>query len=187
MFHALHRIYVTTWVVLVLGGMVWLYPRTGISQPLMDWYAVWQNHPRDTVKPSTELSGTVVRVLNGATFTLQTPDRKLYDIGLLGVVPPTLPANSRLPETDAARHSRTFLDAMLLSNQVQVALTFLDAQHRGVGIAHIGETNVNAAMVESGLVKLKPEFIRSLPWHDQYDLLRAERKAGPHLAAQESQ
>jgi endonuclease YncB( thermonuclease family) len=184
MFHTLHKVYVTTWVVVLFGAVVWLYPRTGISEPLMDWYAVWQNHPKDTVKPSTELSGTVVRVTDGATFTLQTPDRKLYDIALLGVVPPAVPANARHPETEPARRSRAQLSDLVLSNEVQVALTYLDAQHRGVGIAHLGDTNVNAAMVESGLVKLKPEFIRSLPWHEQYDLLRAERRASHQLAQQ---
>ena len=37
MFFFLHRVYVTTWLALILGGAAWLYPRTGLSEPLIDW------------------------------------------------------------------------------------------------------------------------------------------------------
>lgn len=177
MFHVLHRIYVFCWVILSVGAVVWIYPRTGISEPLLDWYAVWQNQPGPTIKPAAELSGTVVRVVDGSSFTLQTSDRQFYTIGLLGIMLPVSKPNSPAAELEAAERSRALLSDLVLSNQVEVAAIGLDPQHRGVGIVHLGKTNINAAVVESGLVKLKRDYIRGLPWRDQYVLLRAERKA----------
>jgi endonuclease YncB( thermonuclease family) len=177
MFHVLHRIYVLSWVILSVGAVVWLYPRTGISEPLLDWYAVWQNEPGPTVKPAAELSGAVVRVVDGSSFTLRTPDRQFYTIGLLGITVPALKPNSPAAELEAAERSKAFLSDLILSNQVEVAATGLDPQHRGVGIVHLGQTNVNAAVVQSGLVQLRRDFIKGLPWRDQYILLRADRKA----------
>jgi endonuclease YncB( thermonuclease family) len=177
MFHALHRIYVLSWVILSAGAVVWIYPRTGVSEPLMDWYAVWQNQPGPTVKPAAELSGSVVRVVDGSSFTLRTPDHQFYTIGLLGIALPALKPNLSAAELESAERSKAFLSDLILSNEVEVAATGLDPQHRGVGLVHLAKTNVNAAVVESGLVKLKREYIRGLPWHDQYVLLRAERKA----------
>ncbi len=177
MFHVLHRLYVFCWAVLGIGGVVWLYPRTGISEPMWDWYAVWQNKPEASVKPAAELSGTVVRVMDGASFTLRTPDRQMYSVGLLGINPPALKPRSTPAEKASAERSRDVLNELVLSNEVQVVATWLDPQHRAVGVVHMGETDVNAAMVESGLVKLKHDFIRGLSWREQYALLRAERKA----------
>jgi endonuclease YncB( thermonuclease family) len=176
MFHTLHRLYVMTWVVLIIGGMVWLYPRTGISEPLMDWYAVWQNEPGPRVKPVAELSGTAVRVNDGTSFVLRTVDRETYTMGLLGVLPVEPTPKPGAPPTDLAKQSREFLSELLLSNEVQVAATFLDPQRRGVGVVHLGKTNVNAAVVASGHGKLKRDYIKGLSWQDQYQLLRADRK-----------
>jgi endonuclease YncB( thermonuclease family) len=177
MFHVLHRVYVLSWILCSVGLVAWLYPRTGISEPLLDWYAVWQNGPVAATKPVAELSGTAVRVIDGASFTLQTADRELYTIGLLGVTPPPVTPTSSANDLNLAQKSRDFLGALVLSNQVRVTATWLDPQRRGVGIVYVGGTNVNAAAVKSGLAKLKRDYIKALPWRDQYTLLRAERRA----------
>ena len=171
--------------VLIVGGVVWLYPRTGISEPLLDWYAVWQNEPGPTVQPVAELSGTAIRVLDGSSFTLQTTNRGLYTIGLLGVTAPVVTPKSTAAELDRAQKSQNLLGGLILSNDVRVAATWLDPLHRAVGVVELGQTNVNAAMVQSGLVKLKKAYIKGLPWRDQYALLRAERKAHEALARAE--
>ena len=177
MFHLLHRVYVISWAVLGIGSVVWLYPRTGISEPLMDWYAVWQNGPGPTVKPVAELSGKVVRVEDGASFVLRAADREWYNIGLLGISVPGVSARRSETQVNAARRSQEFLSTLILSNEVQVTATYLDPQRRGVGLVHLGPTNINATVVESGLVKFKPDFIKGLPWHEQYQLMRAARRA----------
>src|SRR3954453_15606013 len=112
MFYKLHRVYVLSWVMLAVGGVVWLYPRSGISEPLLDWYAVWQNKPGPVVKPVAELSGAVVRVIDGASFTFQTPDRQLYNVALLGVTAPVLKPNSPVSQTELAQQSQAHLSEM---------------------------------------------------------------------------
>jgi endonuclease YncB( thermonuclease family) len=177
MFHVLHRVYVISWAVLGIGAVVWLYPRTGLSEPLMDWYAVWQNGTGETVKPVAELSGKVTRVDDGTSFVLRVGDREWYTVGLLGVTGPRLSPRPPSTEIEKAQQNKAFLSDLVLSNQVEVAATFLDPQHRAVGVVHLGSTNINAAVVEAGLVKFKPEFIKGLSWHDQYEFMRAARRA----------
>lgn len=185
MFHFLHRIYVLSWVTLIVAGVVWLYPRTGVSEPLLDWYAVWQNKPNPTARSVGELSGSVNKVMDAASFALRGSDGRLYSIGLLGVIPPA--AGHNAAELRSAERGKALLKDLVLSNEVQVTLTWMDPHRRGVGIVYVGDTNVNAAMVQSGLVKLKPEFIRSVRWRDQYSLLRADRKARQHETASAEQ
>lgn len=173
MFHILHRLYVLGWFVLVCLGLVWLYPRTGLSEGLADWHAVWKNQPKTTMKPVGEISGTVTKVLGSGSLTLRSEDQQLYNIALLGVVSP--PATPQESESDLAKRGKQRLADLVLSNEVQVTLTWLDPLRRGVGVVHVGRTNVNAAMVESGVVQLKREFIKGIPLLDQYAMVRADR------------
>ena len=175
MFLTLHRLYVLTWTTLLVGGVMWLYPRSGISEPVRDWYAVWQNRAEGGAKPVGSLSGTVVKIIDGGSLTLRADDRQLYSVALLGVVPPAFTPSSA--EGELAKRSKERLSALVLSNRVDVTLTWIDQQRRGVGVVHSGETNVNAAMVQSGLVQLKRGFIKGLPLLDQYAIVRAARKA----------
>jgi endonuclease YncB( thermonuclease family) len=178
MFHTLHRIYVVGWVALVVAALAWIYPRSGASEALLDWYAVWQNRPEFNAPAVGELSGKVVRVIDGASLTVQTPDQQWHNIGLLGL---EAPARTRgLAESRLADRSKALLAELVLSNDVEVLLTWTDAHRRGVGVVRAGGTNVNAAMVETGLVRLQPQFIKNLPLRDQYALVRAERRAKQH-------
>ncbi len=175
----LHRLYLAGWITLVVGGAVWLYPRTGLSEPLLDWYAVWQNGGSASSKPLEHLSGTVVNITDGTTFALRTADRQLYSIGLAGVVqPPPTPVHPRGRKSPDVDPAWTALRHLILSNSVEVEVTALDSFHRGLGVVYLGSTNINAALIESGVVQLKHEFIKELPLMEQYQLLRAERRAG---------
>lgn len=174
MFHILHRFYVLSWILVGLVAAGWLYTRTGISEPLIDWYAVLQNKSNTPVQTVGELSGQVVKVVDGASVTVRATDRQLYNIALLGIIPP--PVVPGTVETPAARATRAHLSDLVLSNDVTVTLTWIDPHRRGVGVVHLGETNINAAMVESGLVQFKREFVKGLPLLDQYALMRAHRR-----------
>lgn len=180
MFYALHRIYVVTWAVAVCAGLIWLYPRSGVSGPVGDWYAVWKNHGKTTVRPVGELSGSVIKVLDGTSFTLRADDRQLYNIALLGVA--VSGTRSAPGAEDPVLTAKGRLSELVLSNAVAITLTWLDPQRRGVGIVHCNGVNVNAEMVESGLVEFKREFIKGAPLLDQYALMRAERKAREAVA-----
>lgn len=175
MFYVLHRIYVVAWTVLVCAALIWFYPRSGVSGPVANWYAVWKNQPKTTVSPVGELSGTVIKVLDGTSFTVRADDRQLYNIALLGVV---IPATRSAPGAeDPALAAKRHLSGLVLSNDVAITLTWIDPQRRGVGIVHCNGSNVNAEMVESGLVEFKREFIKGIPLLDQYAFMRAERQS----------
>lgn len=175
MFHFLHRVYVLAWTVLIVGGLAWIYPKLGVSEPLQDWVAVWRNNSDVAVKPVGEVSGTVVKVIDGASFTLRGVDTQLYSIALFGVTAPLFTPNSA--EGELAKKSKAHLSDLVLSNEVRVTLTWIDPQRRGVGVVHAGVTNINAAMVESGLVQFKRKLIKGLALRDQYALIRADRLA----------
>ncbi len=175
MFHVLHRIYLAAWVALIVGLTAWVYQRTGISEPVVDWYTVWQNKSDISVRPVGEISGTVIKVPDGASIMVRGTDRHNYSIALLGLVPPPFQPNTA--EGDLAIRSRARLNELVRSNEVQITLTWIDEQRRGVGVVRVGETNVNALMVESGLVEFKRRFVKGLPLLDQYAFARADRRS----------
>jgi endonuclease YncB( thermonuclease family) len=175
MFFLLHRIYLVGWISLVLGGIAWLYPRTGLTEPVVDWYQVWQNTEGAT-RPSVEhISGNVTKVTDATSFVLRSQDRQLYSIALAGLLSPTAKAHPDPKDFELAQECRTRLADLIVSNQVEVTLLSIDPQHRGVGVVHIGKTNINARLVESGALPLKRSFIKELPLMDQYQLIRSER------------
>jgi endonuclease YncB( thermonuclease family) len=131
-------------------------------------------------EPAAELSGEVVKVIDGTSLAVRGDDRHFYSIALLGAVPLDK-ANS--PSRGASDPGKARLADLVLSNKVDVTLTWMDERKRGVGVVHMGRTNVNAVMVESGLVKLNRQFIKPLPLIDQYALIRAERKANERRLA----
>jgi endonuclease YncB( thermonuclease family) len=177
MFFMLHRIYVASWIGLVLGALAWIYPRAGLSAPMRDWYEVWQNSEGTTRHSVEHLSGTVIKVTDATAFTLRTPDRQLFAIGLAGVLSPAVKPRPTPEDLEQARQCRAKLSELILSNEVEVALLTLDPQHRGIGVVHMGATNVNAALIQSGLVQFKPAFVKELPFLEQFALFRADRIA----------
>ena len=77
-----------------------------------------------------------------------------------------------------ANLSKTNLVSLILSNQVKVAFTYMSEFRGGVGITCVNDTNnVNARMLEAGLVWINTNGLRTLPLRDQYALVLAERKA----------
>jgi endonuclease YncB( thermonuclease family) len=183
MFHFLHKVYLLAWVALITGGALLLYPRSGISEPLALTIDVLKNSEGLPGKTLENLSGTPIQIYDGASFMMRGSDSQLYTIGLVGVTapPPSSPPARR--QNDPATRSKAHLSELILSNEVQVALTWMDPHSRGLGIVRIGKTNVNAAMVESGLADLNRAYIKGLSWPSQYVLLRAERRAGAKSAA----
>ena len=180
MFRVLHRVYVLTWVAVLLGGAAWAYARSGVPDGLSDWYAVWQNRPRSGIRSATELSGTVLKVVDGTSLTLRGADRQVYSVGLQGLVAPA-PATPKVREATNSLPKR--LRELVLSNDVQVVVSWMDESRRAMGVVRLGATNVNAWIIESGLAKLNRDFIKSLPMLEQYALIRADRRSNARKPA----
>jgi endonuclease YncB( thermonuclease family) len=111
---------------------------------------------------------------------VRAADRQLYSIALLGTVPL---ARTNARPRDWPDPAKARLSGLVLSNQVEVTMTWIDERRRGVGVVRVGPTNINAAMVESGLAKLNRDFIKPLPLTDQYALIRADRRASERRLA----
>jgi hypothetical protein len=176
MFQMLHRVYVLGWTVLV-GGAAWLYPRTGLSEPLIDCYEVWQNSREAHATPLGHLEGKVVDVPGPTTVIVRTPDHQLYSIGLVGLTVPRGTAQRQNDSLAAAESAKSHLSELVLSNDVAVGLVSIDPQRRGLGVLRLGTTNINSVLIQSGVVELKHEFIRGLSFREQYTLIHAERMA----------
>jgi endonuclease YncB( thermonuclease family) len=179
MFHFLHKIYLLGWAALIIGVVVLLYPRSGISEQLEVGLEVWRNSDGISDRTLEHISGTPIRIFDGTTFTLRGPENQLYTIGLVGLSIP-----SRPPFSPA--ESKALLSDLILSNEVDLALSWLDPQLRGLAVVRLGKTNVNAVMIKSGFATLNRNYIKGLPLLDQYKLIQAERAASLEAASSES-
>src|SRR4051812_20476241 len=116
MFHILHKLYVVACLALLVATTAWVYARSGVSDGLADWYAVWQNKPKPASQAAAELSGDVVKVNDGTSLTLRATDQRFYSVALLGAVPLTNsnPGHRGSPDPATGR-----LRELVLSNQVE--------------------------------------------------------------------
>jgi endonuclease YncB( thermonuclease family) len=174
MFHTLHRLYVIAWTLIVLAAAGWAYAYTDVSGALSDWHAVWQNKPKPGSSPAAEFSGTVTKIIDSTSLVVRAAEGQPYSIALQGLVPFEKPASTAKTRIDLAK---TRLTELALSNQVHVTLTWVDERRRAIGVVYVGPTNINATLVEMGLVTLKRDFIKPLPMTEQYALIRADRRA----------
>jgi endonuclease YncB( thermonuclease family) len=174
MFNFLHKVYLLGWSVLIIGGVLWLYPRSGIPERLAVAAELWSMHDETPTRSLEQISGVPIQIVDGGSFTMRASNNQLYTIGLAGVNAP--PVRSTQAKTDPGEQSRALLSDLILSNEVDVALSWVDPQFRGIGLVRAGAINVNAEMVESGLVRLNREYLRGLPLREKYALVAAERR-----------
>ena len=85
----------------------------------------------------------------------------------------------RQPPAKLRDDARTRLSQWVLSNHVRVEATSLTEQRTGLGVLHVGATNVNAALVEAGLARVNRNYLKGLPLDQLYAILRAESIARP--------
>ena len=178
MFFILRRIVLTIFGLLVAGLLFCLYQKRIVAQPLFDYYALW-NASRGVQRAYVgELTGQVTAVLGGDLFQVKGRDGGIYNFRLAAVQAPQRSAATSKELQRLANLSKTNLVSLILSNQVKVAFTYMNEFRGGVGITYVNDTNnVNARMLEAGLVWINTNGLRTLPLRDQYALVLAERKA----------
>jgi endonuclease YncB( thermonuclease family) len=178
MFHTLRKI-----VFLILFGLLacfgaYVYHKRAIFNPLVDLVEVWQIHRKNPTRMVGQLTGQVTKVGDELGFHVKSEQGPTYSLRLAGLEPPGDQSEKPKKAKDPIEvEARTILNRLILSNHVRVDLTFMSEQRSGLGIAYRGETNINAAIAEAGLAKVKREYLKGLPWKEQYKLVRAERKA----------
>jgi endonuclease YncB( thermonuclease family) len=181
MFRTLHKVMigliVCFWAGLAFGLCALAYEKRSAFYPLVDGveaFKVWMSVDERVVGT---VSGRVTKVDNDYAFQMKDQAGLLYYFRLAGIeIPdPILPVSSA--DWAWKRAVRTNLSELILSNDVQVIATFLNEQRSGLGLVFRAQTNVNVLLVEQGLAKIKPEYLKGLPLKPHYAFLRAQRRA----------
>lgn len=93
--------------------------------------------------PDFDLRGRVVRVADGDTVSILDGDNKQHKVRLFGI---------DTPERDQAygKAAKKALAALVADKQVAVQIMETDSYGRTVGTLYLQDSNINAAMVQSG-------------------------------------
>jgi len=176
MFRALHKlVLVIGWLMAGAVGVL-LYQHRAVFFPLIDLIDALRIREGFEQKVSARISGQVVKVFDGDTFQIKDDEGHRLNIRLTGLDAPDFQRTNKA-ELRLAGESKTNLSRLILSNHVQIDVTYSNESYGILGIARLGETNINALAVASDIAKLKREYMNGLPLKDRYALIRAERKA----------
>jgi endonuclease YncB( thermonuclease family) len=185
MFHKLHKLVVVMfWVVLAALG-IRIYQQRAVFSPLVDLIDSMLIREGFEQKISGEITGRVVKVIDGDTFQIRDDEGRVLKIRLTGLDAPDIQQTNKA-ELLLAGESKTNLTRLILSKPVRVQITYSNDTSGALGIAYLGETNVNATMVALGMARLKREYMNGLPLKSRYALLRADRRAKDQKTAPES-
>ncbi|WP_405234754.1 thermonuclease family protein [Lentisalinibacter salinarum] len=113
---------------------------------------------------SAELTGKVVRIADGDSFTLLTPDKRQVKIRLAEIDAP----ERGQPYGNRARQK---LSQLVFQTQVRVEVQTTDRYGRTVGRPYVGDLDVCAEMVRSGAAWAYRRYVRDS------DLLTLEQEA----------
>jgi endonuclease YncB( thermonuclease family) len=177
MFFAIRRVLIVLCWGVLAGAGIWIYQRRAVLQPVEDWIEVLKNKKSVPQTYQGEVSGTVVKVLDGDTFQMKDQFGQLYTVSLVGVAAPQFRRDQPRALRELAAHSKTNLSQLILSNKVTVDVTFAIPPRNALGFVRTPDTNINVAVARSGWVEVKRDFIRTLPAQDQVALIQAEREA----------
>ena len=176
MFRSLHKIYIWWCWLVVFALVVVLYLNRSLFDPLVDLVDALRIREGLEQKKSGEISGKVTRVLNGDLLVLRDEHGKFYTIRLTGVEAPVYQRNDRA-EMLRAEASKTNLSRLALSTEVRVELTYTNDSHGAFGFVYLGRTNINILAVETGMARVKRDYMNGLPLKDRYALIQAGRRA----------
>ena len=179
MFHTLRKIVIVLFFLICSGAAVGVgavvYAKRAVFDPIMVYLEV-RKLPK-APGALEEISGQVVKTMNDYSLQLKDDRRLLSNFRLVGLAP--LDQKRMTNETELVLQDgiETRFRQLVLSNQVRVRVSYLNAQRTGLGLVYTGTTNVNVTLVQEGLAKVKREFLHGLPRIEQYALVRAEHKA----------
>lgn len=176
MFHVLHRIVVGLFF-LFLAGVAWfIYEQRAVFNPVADFSTALMIRKDSEPNIVSEVTGLVTKVADVTSFQLKSAEGQRFHVRMGGLAFPAEVSTNKF-ELALRDEADAKLRGLILSNQVHVSFTFVSEQRAGVGMVYLGETNVNAIMVEAGLAKPKKQYLKGLTLKQLYALVRAERAA----------
>jgi len=116
-----------------------------------------------TESVESHLWGTVQQVLNATRVVVVTPDRRRYDMRLLGIDPPE-PSRPGGPFVQSVEgqpfgvEAATYLHDLVLGKQVQFETFGKDPSGRTLAVIWLGDLNVNLILVKEGLAWVQPHI-----------------------------
>lgn len=121
------------------------------------------DRPLLTESPESHLWGTVQQVLNATSLVVVTPDRRRYDMRLLGIDPPERsrpggPFVQSIEGQPFGIEAATYLHDLVLGKQVQFETFGKDPSGRTLAVIWLGDLNVNLILVKEGLAWVQPHI-----------------------------
>jgi endonuclease YncB( thermonuclease family) len=176
MFHFLHKLVVYLCYAMLVGLLFVIYENRAVFSPVVDLIEVVRLRENDEPKSIVKLAGIVTRVPDGASLQFKDDQGQSYYVQLTGVEVPVYSVTHNKEQRQTAKRCHDYLRDRVLSNRVEVAFSFLQGTS-GLGLVYVGKTNINATMVAAGHATLKRDYMKGLPFKDQYALVRARRSA----------
>jgi endonuclease YncB( thermonuclease family) len=182
MFYTLRKLIISSSTGVALCCLFYLtwftYERREIFMPLVSWLRVARPQELPAATPVVvSLQGKVTKVPDGGSLVFRGPSATLYSYSLAGLVAPNLNDKTDPAERRRGENSRLFLSNLVSNEAIKMDVTFLASKHAGLGILYLGGTNVNLAMVQAGMARVNPGFIKNFSFKDQSDLMTAEAAA----------
>jgi endonuclease YncB( thermonuclease family) len=172
MFFLLRKVVILGFVSFLAAGIYWVTREAKLIEPARDFARLWHESRGKRQDYLGHIQGDVIQIIDGATFQLRTPDRTLYTLRLAGI-----DLDAWREPRDRRGQARTNLAELISGRTVRADLTFTNAEKAGLAIVHVGTTNVNQRVLETGAARLNRQFIQKLPIHQQYQLFQAQQVA----------
>lgn len=170
-FYLLHRLVKGLIWLAVLGLMYWLWLQREALEPIYAWHDVYQNGGISQTEPLPRIEGRGLQVVDGHTFAILS-DKRIYNVRLTGFEMPQPPLS--LPEIQQEKARREHLRGLILSNNVQVQVTYSNLNSL-LGVAYVGPTNLNIYFLTNDLSKFNRDYVKSTPRDTQYRFFSAAR------------
>jgi micrococcal nuclease len=104
-----------------------------------------------------QLTGKVVGVYDGDSFTLLTQENKSFKIRLHGIDAPE-------HKQDFSKRSHEFLKALISGKAVQVEKRNIDRYGRTIAVVFVNNINVNEEMLKAGMAWHYKEYDKTTRW-----------------------
>lgn len=177
MFFALRKL-----VLVALAGLLgtvgfFLYQKKSALTVFADFFEALKMTKDSPRREFDSVAGEVIKITGQYSFQMRTEPGLLFNFQLTGLEPIEARDASDEEKQRLEEESRILLSRLILSNHIRVDPTYIGEKRTGLGLVYVGETNINSALVEAGLARLKRKYLKGLSVGELYQMFRAERKA----------
>lgn len=166
-------------VLLVLGAAGYYYLRQADNRRWLMQTYVEAREQLQTGEKKYAWTGSVVilEIVKGDTLVVRTEQHPRVTVRLAGVDAPEYSVQPRGKDQPLAEDSKKFTSQLALNQSGTMAIVTTDHLKRPVVVLWLGETMVNARLVEEGLAEYYEEFATDLPAKIRHALINAQIRA----------